>query len=45
MPTPIDAIRPHPRNPRMIAKEALAKLCESIQRMADAFPGIDIRRG
>ena len=32
MPTPIDAIRPHPRNPRRIAQEALAKLCESIQR-------------
>ena len=30
MPTPIDAIRPHPRNPRRIAQEALAKLCESI---------------
>lgn len=32
MPTPIDAIRPHPRNPRKIAKDALSKLCESIQR-------------
>jgi ParB-like chromosome segregation protein Spo0J len=32
MPTPIDAIRQRPRNPRKIAKAALDRLAESIKR-------------